>query len=257
MGALSWLRFVRRVPGFGSQPELPNLESLIEEEALKTKDEYHLARWIVPLATLVVGLSVFIPLTVTVSLFFLFGAIGMPVIGGILGAIFHFVARRVPPSKIRLRKRCHSLLSRLNGLKNILGFTPALSPQVAPVLEEAAGLFLRARLPDSNASSDVDDLWTGAVARARVALDDAMAQMLTLAEPETAAAQEAELARGWALPLLEEMRETVQMIEDQRSKALVTGVGQAQLAPLAGLREARQELARLETAVSELEQEAR
>ncbi len=255
MSALSWLRIVRRVPGLGSQPELPNLETLIDEEALKTKDGFHIARWVVPLVATVVGTAVFLPLSLVVSPYFLFGAIGLPMLGGLLGLIFHLVARRIPRERIRLRKRCYKLLERLNGLRNLLGFTPVLSESVAAVLDEAASLYLRVRPSQTLDAERSEPIWSSAVDRARSAMDDAMAQMLTLAEPETAAAQEAELARGWAPLLLEEMRTTVQAIEEQRAKALVTGVGEVQLSALAGLMNARQELNRLETAVNELEQE--
>jgi hypothetical protein len=259
MSALSWLRIARRVPGLGSQPEMPNLEALIDAEALQLKDEYHIARWVVPLVVGIVGLAVFVPLAVAISPLFLIGAIGMPVTGGILGVIFHLIARSVPPSKIRLRKNCRQLMARLNGLKNILGFNPVLSESVAAVLEEAAKLYLRVcpREAGKRGEKPAADLWTDAVLRARLAMDEAMAQMLTLAEPETAAAQEAELARGWAGPLLEEMKATARTIEEHQARSLVGGGSANLLAPLAGLRDARQELARLESAVEELEQEAR
>lgn len=233
------------------------METLVEADALKLKDEFHIARWVVPLAMGVAGLATFIPLALTISPLFLIGAVGVPLVGGILGMIFHTLARRITPTEIRLRKRCRLLMMRLNGLKNILGFDPVLSPKVAAILEEAATLYLKVRpTTDAMASDDSDGLWSDAFSRARHAMDEAMAQMLALAEPETALAQDAELAYGWALPLLEEMRATARIVEEHAAKAHGVALADQQLAPLAGLRDARAELQRLESAVSELEQGA-
>ena len=258
MSALSWLRVARRVPGLARQPELPNLETLIDEEALRIKDEYHVARWVVPLVLGVVGTAVFIPLAATIDILFLIGTAGMLTLGTTLGLIFHHIARRQSPTQIKLRKRCKTLMIRLVGLKNLLGFDPVLSMKVAAVLEEAAAIYLRTRpAPDRAVKPSKSSLWDDATIKAQRAMDEAMAQMLSLAEPETVQAQEVELARGWAHPLLEEMEAMGRALDIHLQKAQTAEFAETQLAPIAGLREARSELERLESAVSELEQEAR
>lgn len=245
------------MPGLGSQQELPNLELLIEAEALKPKNGWHLARWITPLAASVVGLATFIPLTIEFSAYFLIGAIGFPVLGGVLGYLFHLEAKKISPQQIALRNRCYRLMSRLNGLRNLLGWSPVLAPRVGEVLDEAASLYLKVRLPAEAASNGGKGLWDEALVRAQKSMDEAMAHMLTLAEPDSAQAQEAELNRGWAEPLLEEMRSAVDAIDAHVRSMRAAAMVESQNPALAGLRDSRLELQRLETAVSELEQEVR
>src|SRR5688572_26233879 len=110
MGALSLLRLARRIPGLAKQSELPNLETLIELESAKPSDEYHIARWLLPLIHTGIGLGVFVPLMNFVDPLFMIGAIGLPLLGITLGTIFHFVAKRISPTQVNLRKRCKKLM---------------------------------------------------------------------------------------------------------------------------------------------------
>jgi hypothetical protein len=255
MGALSLLRIARRVPGMGNQPELPNLESLIEEEALKTKDEFHIARWVVPLVMSIVGPAVFIPLALAIHPLFLIGCFGLIGLGAVLGTVFHFVAKRQDPTRIALRKSCQKLMHKFVGLKSLLGYSPVLSPKVAPILEEASAVYLRVRPPFENSKRSKERLpWDESYRRAQGAMEEAMAKMLTLAEPETVQAQEVELSKGWAEPLLLEMKAAAEAIEGHIQRSREAALYDSNSAPLAGLREARAELERIDSAVSELQQ---
>ena len=76
-----------------------------------------------------------------------------------------------------------------------------------------------------------------------------MARMLDLIIPETPAAQELELSRGWAVGLLKEMRALDAVIERQKQSPELNFAD-----PLINLREARMELEMREAASHELEQ---
>jgi hypothetical protein len=162
------------------------------------------------------------------------------------------IARGISPTTIRLRQNCRTLIMKLAGFNAIVGTQPVLAQRVANALEEAAGLYLRARPSGAKPS---DGLWSEAQQRIGIALDEAMAQLLTLAEPESVAAQEAELGRGWAEPLIEEMRVLAKTVEAHRTGANSALLADERMGPLAGLRNARHELQRLDSALSELEQE--
>lgn len=252
MGALSLLRLARRIPGLAKQSELPNLETLIELEALKPSDEYHVARWVLPLVHTAVGLAVFVPLMYLVDPLFVIGAVGLPAIGLTLGTIFHFVAKRISPTQINLRKRCKKLMRRLVGLKNLLGFEGVLSPNVAQVLEESARLYLKCT-GGNDGKKPKATVWNEAGQKAEKAMEEAMARMLELADPETSAGQEAELSRGWGFPLLKEMSELEKALEEHRNNERMAMITDPAGGAIAGLREARSELERLDSAAEELE----
>lgn len=249
MSSLSTLRFFRRLPGLDKQPTYPDLEALIESEAEKASDEFHIARWVVPLVLSAVGVGVFIPLTIKLSPFFLFGTFGLMTVGAILGLSFHFVAKRITPRQIQLRKRTKTVRGRLVSMRNILGFDPALSPKVGAVLNEAAQLYLQV----CGEEPDADSLWPEAGDRARAAMEEAMTRMLELAEPENIQAQEAVLARGWAVPLLSEMRALAKALEAHHTNKRMSALTASELDALAGLREARADLERLDQAAQELD----
>lgn len=258
MSALSFLRLARKLPGLNKQAEYPNLEVLIEEESQKVKDGYHHARWITPLSGLVLALGCFMPLALTVHPLFWIGTGGLAGIGGVLGLVFHRLAMRISPTQVKLRQRCMNLANRMISLKSLFGAMPALSPKVAEVLEEAATVYLRVRPSrERDASRPRPAVWDEAADRAGRAMDEAMSQMLALSEPETPQAQEVELNRGWAQTLLAEMKETAKALEmSSRSAGLAAELDSA-ASPLANLRDARSDLERLESAVSELEQDVR
>lgn len=258
MSALSFLRLARKLPGLNKQPEYPNLEVLIEEESQKVKDGFHHARWITPLSGLVLALGCFMPLALTVHPLFWIGSAGMVTIGAGLGLIFHRLAIRISPTQLKLRQRCMNLANRMISLKSLFGAMPALSPKVAEILEDAAATYLKVRpSKERDGRAPMPAVWDEARKRAERALDEAMSQMLTLSEPETPQAQEVELNRGWAQTLLAEMKDTAKALEmSSRSAGLAAELDSA-ASPLANLREARSDLQRLESAVSELEQDIR
>lgn len=246
---MSWLRFARKLPGLNKQPTYPDLEALVEAEAEKTGDEYHIARWVVPLVGVGAGVLVFLPLSIFVSPYFLFGLGGLSLIGAGIGYICHLIAKGVSPSLIALRKRTRVLRDRLINLKNILGFEPALSPAVGEMLNEAAHYYLQVCHDEAPAGM----MWPEARQRALAAMEEAMTRMLELAEPPTVSAQDAILVRGWAKPLLNEMKELAKKLKEheqtQRESPLIATDSDA----LAGLREARVELERLDQATQELD----
>lgn len=258
MSALSFLRLARKLPGLNKQAQYPNLEVLIDEESKKVKDGYHHARWITPLSGLVLALGCFMPLALTVHPLFWIGTAGMAAIGGVLGLVFHRLAIRISPTQMKLRQRCMKLGNRMISLKSLFGTMPALSPKVAEVLEDSASTYLKVRpSPDRDAARPRPAVWDEPTIRALRAMDEAMSQMLALAEPETPQAQEVELNRGWAQTLLAEMKATAQALElSSRSAGLAAELDSA-ASPLANLRDARSDLERLESAVSELEQDVR
>lgn len=255
MGALSILRVARRFTGL-NKSEYAHLETLIEEEAVKIKDGYHHARWICAASGALFAFGCFMPLALTVHPLFWIGTAGMCLIGGTLGYIFHRLAKQISPPQMRLRQRCMKLGHRLISFKNLMGAAPILSPKVAEFLDEAAATYLLAR-PHSerDRKGALLEAWDDATARAQRGMDEAMAQMLALAEPESPQAQEAELARGWAKPLLEEMKATAQALAHSARSASFAAQMDPASAPLATLKDARADLERLDSAVSELEQD--
>lgn len=253
MSRLTALHLARWFRKRGVSEELPHLESLVEAEADKVIDGYHLARWIVPLAGVVVGLGVFLRLAMLVHPLFWIGAVGLSLGGLISGIVFHVLAIRISPLQREIRKRCRKLADRMVKLGCLMGQQPALAPEAAGILEEAACAYQRAGRPGSpNAASGV---WDDAGRKARLAMEEAMAKMLTLADLESVQAQEAELAKGWAQPLLAEMQATA----DALVKAGLRAERHAHLvgeSPIGGLAEARLNLERLDAAMQELQEDA-
>lgn len=257
MSRLTLLRVARWAKGKKAKAEFPNLETLIEEEAIKVSDGYHYARWIVPLVGVFLAVACFLPLTLTVNPLFAIGIGGMVLLGGGLGAVFHILASRISPAQLSLRKRCIDLANKLTSARNLLGVTPVLSPRVAATLDEAAGIYLMIR-PNQERDRPIlpTDTWGEAWASALRAMDEAMAQLLTLAEPGAPTAQEALLEQGWAHPLIEEMRATATALTNQKIAAHIAGEPlHAAAAPLSNLSEARAQLQRLDSALQELDQE--
>lgn len=254
MGKLSVLRIIRMTKPNPRDCELPNLEALVEDEFGKVSDGWRLASWIVPLSACAVGAAVFLPLTLLFHPLFVIGAAGLPLIGLILGAIFHFLAKRITPAQLGLRKKCAHLGQRMVGWANLIGAAPAVSPKVGVVLEEAAEALLSVKpVGREIAAAPAKGVYAQATQKAESALVEAMTKMLTLAESPSIAAQEAELARGWAVPLLEEMKATAAALRSPSPRVQIAAQIEASETPLAGLVEARAQLARLEAAATELD----
>lgn len=257
MSRLTLLRIARWAKGKKADTEHPNLETLIDEESIKVSDGFHYARWITPLVGITLAAGCFLPLALTVHPLFWIGVAGMTLIGGALGAVFHAYAMRISPSQLALRKRCIALANKLTSARHLLGVTPVISPEVAAVLDEGAKIYMQVR---PNAERDLtcrgSDAWTDATHKALRAMDDAMAQLLTLTEPVSPQAQEAALAQGWAEPLLAEMRATAAAISNQRIASQIAG---NRLHPAASslseLSDARAHLERLDSALQELNED--
>lgn len=254
MGKLTLLRFARWAKRSNDIAEYPNLETLIDEEAVKVTDGFHYARWIVPLVGLFFSVACFLPLAITVNPLFWIGVWGMLGLGALLGGIFHGVAKRISSTQLLLRKRCISVAQKLTSARNLLGMSHAVSPKVAETLEVAAKSYLEAR-PNADRDRSVNDQddWATAAARAHRALDEAMVKLLSLAEPESPAAQEALLAEGWTEPLINEMRATSTALAKQKIAAQIAGRGGQEASLLSDLADARGHLERMERAVQELE----
>jgi hypothetical protein len=254
MGKLTVLRVARWARGASNSPEHPHIEALVEQEADKVSDGFHYARWIVPLVGLFFAVACFLPLALTVHPLFWIGSLGTTALGGILGAIFHVLASRISPPQLLLRKRCIALSNRMIGFSHLIGMSPSLSPKVAGLLDEAAEVYLATRQePERSRWSRGSGVWAEATSNAERAMDEAMAQMLRLAEPETPQAQEMELSRGWAQPLLQEMKATAAALA-QTSRAGAGASGSLN-SPLADLADARIHLERLGSAAAELERD--
>jgi hypothetical protein len=248
VSSLTWLKLARKVPGLNRQPEFPHLESLIEQEGQHASEELLVARWLVPLILTVVGLSVFIPLMILVHPMFLLGTLGLPSLGIVLGFVFHSMVKSLPPARIELRKQCRKLGERLLGFKNLIGIEPALSPRVGEVLDEAAMLYLRIRSrADSVARSN---LGIDSLSKAADAMEDAMAKLLQLAEPDGIAAQDAALSGSWGEQIVSEMRRLDKALESSERNAQASRMIESDA--LARLRETREEIENTESAVLEL-----
>lgn len=255
MSTLAPLRIARWFRRSSNPPEYPHLEALIEQESAKVTDGYHYARWIVPLVGLSVALACFLPLALTVHSLFWIGSAGFVALGGGLGYVFHRLAKGISTSQMLLRKRCLALSHKLISLRNLIGASPAVSPKVAKLLDEAAQVYLATKAPTGDSGPVGDGLWESATRKARLAMEAGMAELLTLAEPETPHAQETLLSRGWAQPLLAEMRQTAKLLDEQSRKAHLAAQLDATFSPLAGLADARAHLEQLESATTELDRQ--
>lgn len=253
MGNLSALRLVRMARTKSGVIEHPQLEALVEAEFAKVSDGYHLARWIVPLVGFAIG-GVFLPIALRNDPLFIVSASVPMVAGVVLGVIFHLLARRISPVQLGLRKRCAALGQRMVGWANLVGVSSAVSPKVGELLDEAAGIYLSVRhIIERDGTTKPKGAWAEASLKAQTAMVEAMTELLTLVEPESHQAQEASLARGWAQPLLEEMRATATMLLRPSPRAQIAAEIEASASPLADLADARVQLERLETAAAELD----
>ena len=243
MSTLYWIRIARKFTGLKLPAELPNLETLLEAEADQPSNDYRMLSYALPSVFAVSGLVFLVPLIVTKMLWFV-----IPLVVFIAGAIVAwFVCDRldksIPQSRARIRRLSEDLVKKFSAFTNIVGVDPAISPSVGAVLDEAAGIYLRhaPTMKDSMSPSH----------NAALALEAAMARMMDLSVPVGVPAQDIELAKGWAQPLLQEMRETDRVITAHAQSALAP---RTQGDPLAALREARIELQITDAASNDLTQ---
>lgn len=237
-GMVAWIARKLQSGGTG---EWPHLEDLVAAESVKIKDEYHYARWIVPLVAGVVAV-VFGALSVIHPLFLIGTGVGL-LAGTILGLVFHSIARSVSPAQLLLRKRATALRRRWMGLTHLLGVESGVSPRVGEVLDEAARIHLSVRPPKVSGQAPIP---SRSRRDAEEAMDEAMAAMLALAEPSSPAHQEALLDQGWAARLLDEMRGASKALavmpdEDNPDGSALHRLRRARL-ELESLKEAREEL---------------
>ena len=247
MGALTWVRISRRLPGVVRQRELANLEALIDaEEGRQPTRNLFILSCAIP-----AGIGTFGGLSVFVA--WISGNKGLPLALGtaftaVLAAgawfIFYRLYRAVPPSKRRLRDLVLKFTRQYASVGNIVLGEGSLSDPFATVLDEAAGIYLQQ-------SSVDDDSLTGAPAKAMVALEEAMSKLLEVALLKDQVAQNQALT--WTQPLLEEMR----LLNQSLAEHAMTVKHNEFADPLASLREARAELETSTTAIQELGQHIR
>lgn len=250
MQSLGFLRFMRKVPLFGTRPEFPHLETLIENQAGRPHNIYQILKYVIPASVLVfggasAGFAIWQnanPLGVGLGIF------GTLVIAAGAGFLFHHLDKTIPDDSRRLRQLANKLVGRHLGWGNLVGSEPAVHPRVGEVLDEAAGIYLR-----HVGAGDKPPSPTRSVARVKAyrALEAGMARLLELAEPERAAQQEQILTAGWAEPLLAEMQALDKQLVEQTKRSAAERLIQDDPA-LEALREARHSLQSLETAEDEL-----
>jgi len=244
MSALPWFRAARRLVGLRKGQEWPYLEALMEAEAGQPTDDYRIASRVASFVCALVGAFTFRMVFLHQTTLFMIGAGISLAIGGALWFIFNQMDKSISPSRRHLRKQAKIVWSRYRGIKNLLGVEPAMSTTVGDVLNNAAGIYLRHSKPVRYFHREPES----ATAKSERAMEEAMARMFDLVMPETPAAQEVELSRGWAPSLLKEMRALDMAIERQKQSPTLSGSD-----PLINLREARMELEMREAATQELD----
>ena len=245
MSTLHWLRIARRYKIY-KQPEYPNIETLIEADHDKPAGETQLLAKIIPAGIVVFGLGMAILATiVNHNAWYLLTTLGSGVFGVAAWIILDQLAKKTPASRVLVRKRLKTLEQRICGLSNLVGIEPAMSPEVAAIIDEAAGIYIKHREEEPGAFADNR-------ARATTALEEAMAKILELVEQPTLRNQEFELQKGWAQPLLQEMRDLDKALDENLRSSLANPSRVDD--PLAQLRQARLELQSIDTAIDELEQ---
>ena len=240
MGALSWVRLARRVPGVVRQQELANLEALMEAEAGRqpTRNLFVLS-CAIPAGIATFGMG-------SVFMAWLSGQTGLPLALGTgltaalsAGAWFTFyrLYRAVPPATRKLRDQISRLSRQYGSFGNIFLGESAMSVPFAARLDEAAGIYLR------HGFGRVTPATEASVS----AIESAMAKLLEVAMGRDRDAQN--LALAWADPILEEMRRLDRSLVEHALAAKSEGATD----PLASLRSARAELETANSARQELD----
>lgn len=246
MGRLSALRFSRWLRQDPRVPRWPSLEELIELECEKTAEGWRLARWIVPLAGLVIGAGVFTPLAIFGHPGFWIGAIAAPVLTGIFSGICHWQASQLSDAHRQLRLKCHKAAERLISFNSLTGAQPALTPEVGELLDRAAKAWLASARPTSERRA------SDPIAKTRDMLDASMAQVMELAVITSQPAQEAALRQGWAQELVAEMEAASETIGRLTASGLISGLTSTLTSELSASREYLEEMSR---AAQELDSE--
>ncbi|QYK54330.1 MAG: hypothetical protein KF824_05380 [Fimbriimonadaceae bacterium] len=244
MARLSWVRLTRRLTGLVRQPELTNLEKLIDREATRQPAyNYFILSCAIPAGIATIGgLSVFVA--------WIAGNTGLPLAWGAAltvllsaGAWFTFfrLYQAVPPAQRHLRKLISKFSERYASFGNIILGEQILSDQFATLLDEVVGIYLPYSSPDRTP-------FTEAPSKALNAIEDAMSKLMEVALLKDHDAQDRALT--WAQPMLEELRLLNQSLIEQQT---VTPRSLGLEDPLAQLREARSELETGNAAIQELD----
>ena len=214
MSVFYWLRIARKVGGLYKQPEYPSLEALLLRESQHAGADFGLLSKAIPGAVAFCS-ALSIPIAIKNGpMFLLIPALCLTIAYG-LYRLFDYLDHATPKSQQRIRNLADHVLKRHATFANLVGAEPAIAPSVGPVLEEAASIYLKHWGDEKQALQD------GPEARARFAIQDAMARLMELAQPDSAQQQELERSKGWTEPLLDEMScssSLSKMIEGLRSE---------------------------------------
>ena len=246
MSTLYWLKVARKAKLY-KQPEFPHIEALIESEDGQISDDYAMMAKIIPAS--IIGIGVII---CAVAAFWQHSPWAMlaTIPTGFLAVGTWYVLdkldKRIPRSRVSVRVQTKAIAQRVCGFSNLVGVEPALSSSVGAMIDEAARIYMKHRIENPN------PVPLNSREKAASALEDAMARMLQLAAPDNARSQDAELEKGWAWPLLQEMRDMDVALDRQTREEATQPVDPNDA--LAQLREARMELLGTETALDELRQ---
>ncbi|CAN5498656.1 hypothetical protein BH11ARM1_BH11ARM1_00520 [soil metagenome] len=240
---MSLSRATRRIVGLDTQPEYPSFELLLDAEAGQPDRGFYLAARIFPLLGALIGLGVFLPLGLNFSPLFHIGTVGFLFLAALLGFVFDRCDKAISLAKKRIRKLSAQIVGRYGTISYLTGSDPVISPEVGEILDTAAAIYLKhSNMPTSSAP----------VLHAHQALESAMAKLLELPANQTMRSQELSLESGWARPLLDEMQKTDRAL---MNPGRFEGMTFAQDDPLANLRNAREELLGISTAIEELSAE--
>jgi hypothetical protein len=248
MSALSWFRAARRAIGLPGQPVFTNLEALLETEGRDDRVDFRILARILPIVLLVLNAGIVFAMLRRDNPAALVWALGSCAAAYGLWALLDRCDRAVSRSKVRIRALSRQLRTRYHALTHLIGVEPALSPAVASILDEASGIYLRHAGP---CPPERRGLLDAPRTRALEAMEEGLARLMELSEPAAPHAQELQLGRGWAQPLLEEMRGLDRLLIELEDGSRTPLCEEAD-DPLARLREARAELERLDSAVVEL-----
>lgn len=244
MGALSWVRLSRRLPGVVRQREFVNLEALIDAES----DRAPARTFFILSCAIPAGIATFGGLSVFAA--WVSGVRGLPLLLGsggtvILSAcawyIFYRLYRNIPPAKRRLRDLILKFSERYASFGNIILGEPAVPDAFAEILDEVAGIYLR------YCTEGVSPL-SGAPDKAVSAIEDAMSRLMEVAVLKEQGPQIQALL--WAKPLVEELRLLDQTLTEHALTAKAHGLTD----PIARLRDARTDLETNISAIQELDQ---
>ncbi len=241
MPVLSWVRVARRVNGLIRQPELPNLEALIDLE----RDRQPYYNYFILSCAIPAGIGTFGGLSVFAA--WLSGNKGLPLILGTTATvilsfatwlIFFRLYKSVPASKQKLRKLISKFAPKYASFGNMIAVDPVLSDDFGRLLDEAAGIYLRHFAKDE-----------GSATKAVRAMDEAMTRLMEVAVTQDRHSQDQALI--WAEPMVEELR-----LLDTSLTAHALAAQRTYDDPLSALREARVDLESAQSALNELSDHA-